>query len=64
MSLADHLSGQPNNAQKILPWAAPRIHGELLKLGFDVSVRTISRYIHRISPSDQSQRFWTVFLHK
>src|SRR5215472_7650140 len=26
-------------------WGAPRIHGELLKLGFDVSERTVSRYI-------------------
>ena len=26
-----------------LSWRAPRIHGELLKLGFDVSERTISR---------------------
>ena len=27
-------------------WGAPRIHGELLKLGFDVSERTVSRYLH------------------
>jgi hypothetical protein len=26
-------------------WGAPHIHGELLKLGFDVSERTISRWI-------------------
>ena len=26
-------------------WGAPRIHGELLKLGFDVSERTVSRLI-------------------
>jgi hypothetical protein len=26
-------------------WGAPRIHGELLKLGFEVSERTVSRYI-------------------
>src|SRR5947208_863289 len=25
-------------------WGAPRIHGELLKLGFGVSERTVSRY--------------------
>jgi transposase InsO family protein len=43
-------------------WGAPRIHGELLKLGFDVSERTISRYIRRISPSDQSRKLWTAFL--
>ncbi len=26
-------------------WGAPRIHGELLKLGFDVSERTVPRYL-------------------
>ncbi|HEV2495108.1 MAG TPA: helix-turn-helix domain-containing protein [Terriglobia bacterium] len=29
-------------------WGAPRIHGELLKLGFDVSERTVSRYLARL----------------
>jgi len=43
-------------------WGVPRIHGELLKLGFDVSERTISRYIRRLSPPDQSQKLWTAFL--
>ena len=43
-------------------WGAPRIHGELLKLGFDVSERTVSRYLHRISPSDQARKLWTTFL--
>src|SRR5215469_11872142 len=28
-------------------WGAPRIHGELLKLGFDISERTVSRWIKR-----------------
>src|SRR5258706_810295 len=28
-------------------WGAPRIHGELLMLGFDVSERTISRWMKR-----------------
>ena len=28
-------------------WGAPRIHGELLKLGFDVSERTVSRLMRR-----------------
>jgi len=43
-------------------WGAPRIHGELLKLGFDVSERTVSRYIRRLSPSDQARKLWTTFL--
>jgi hypothetical protein len=28
-------------------WGAPRIHGELLKVGFDVSQATVSRYMPR-----------------
>ena len=28
-------------------WGAPRIHGELLKLGFDVSQSTVSKYLER-----------------
>jgi len=29
-------------------WGAPRIHGELLKLGFDVSERSVARYLRRV----------------
>jgi len=29
-------------------WGAPRIHGELLMLGFAVSERTISRWMKRV----------------
>jgi hypothetical protein len=32
-------------------WGAPRIHGELLMLGFDVSERTISRWMRK-APRD------------
>ena len=32
-------------ANKNPSWGAPRIHGELLKLGFDVSERTVSRVL-------------------
>ena len=28
-------------------WGAPRIHGELLMLGFNISQATVSRYIRR-----------------
>jgi putative transposase len=31
-------------------WGAPRIHGELLKLGFVISERTVSRYLARVGP--------------
>src|SRR5436309_2491689 len=41
-------------------WGAPRIHGELLKLGIDVSERTVSRLIpKRRSPPSQT---WRAFL--
>jgi putative transposase len=41
-------------------WGAPRIHGELMKLGFDVSERTISRLMprRRTRPSQT----WRTFL--
>ena len=44
-------------------WGAPRIHGELLKLGFEISERTVSRYLLRRNPSpaDAVQR-WLAFL--
>ena len=43
-------------------WGAPRIHGELLKLGFEVSESTISRYLaQRNSPRGSGQR-WLTFL--
>ena len=32
-------------------WGAPRIHGELLMLGFDVSERTVCRWMRRSSLS-------------
>jgi putative transposase len=41
-------------------WGAPRIHGELLKLGIDLSQRTVSRLMpkHRQPPSQS----WKTFL--
>jgi putative transposase len=43
-------------------WGAPRIHGELKKLGFVVSETTVSRYMPRKPPDpDQVQR-WLTFL--
>jgi transposase InsO family protein len=41
-------------------WGAPRIHGELLKLGFEVSEATVSRYMpRRRKPPSQN---WRSFL--
>ena len=43
-------------------WGAPRIHGELKMLGFDVAERTVSRWIQR-APKDPEQRNrWQAFL--
>jgi hypothetical protein len=41
-------------------WGSPRVHGELLKLGFDVSRRTVARLMPR-SPRPPSQT-WRTFL--
>jgi putative transposase len=45
-------------------WGASRIHGELLKLGFDVSERTVSRYLERIRPEPRrtGSQTWSTFL--
>jgi hypothetical protein len=40
-------------------WGAPRIHGELLKLGFDVAESTVSKYMVKHRPSSQT---WRTFL--
>jgi putative transposase len=44
-------------------WGAPKIHGELLKLGFDISERTVARYLRRLQPrrGDPAKR-WLAFL--
>ena len=42
-------------------WGAPRIHGELLKLGIEISERTVSRLMPKNrKPPSQS---WKTFLH-
>jgi putative transposase len=41
-------------------WGAPRIHGELLKLGIDVAERTISRLMPKRRP--QPSQTWRTFL--
>jgi putative transposase len=43
-------------------WGAPRIHGELLMLGFDVSERTISRWMRRAPRDPEPARRWLTFL--
>jgi transposase InsO family protein len=43
-------------------WGAPRIHGELLKLGFDISERTVSRWVKRAQRNPDPVRRWLTFL--
>src|SRR5215469_2585719 len=43
-------------------WGAPRIHGELLMLGFDISERTISRWMKRAPKDPEPGKRWLVFL--
>src|SRR5215470_7757036 len=42
-------------------WGAPRIHGELLKLGFTVSQATVSRYM-LVSHGRRRSQTWRTFL--
>ncbi len=43
-------------------WGAPRIHGELLKLGFDVSERSVARYLRRVPRRGDPASRWSAFL--
>ena len=43
-------------------WGAPRIHGELLKLGHDVHERTVSKIIKRFRPRKPPSQTWKTFL--
>ena len=43
-------------------WGAPRIHGELLMLGFTVSERTVSRYMQQRPRHRDPIREWMAFL--
>jgi len=41
-------------AEANVGWGAPRIHGELLKLGIDISERSVSRFLLGIGRSSSS----------
>jgi putative transposase len=43
-------------------WGAPRIHAELLLLGFDVSERTISRWMRKAPRDPEPAKRWLAFL--
>ena len=66
-----HPQGRPSLSREVIDlirrmslanprWGAPRIHGELLKLGFELSEATVAKYIvrHRKPPSQT----WRTFL--
>jgi transposase InsO family protein len=40
-------------------WGAPRIHGELLKLGFEVAQSTVAKYMIRRRRGPPGQSWWT-----
>jgi transposase InsO family protein len=40
-------------------WGAPRIHGELLKLGFEVAQSTVAKYMVRRQRRPPGQSWWT-----
>ena len=67
-------SGRPSTAAEIRAlvrrmatenptWGAPRIHGELLMLGYDVSERTVSRSMRKRPADPEAQQRWRNFLH-
>jgi transposase InsO family protein len=45
-------------------WGAPRIHGELVLLGFNISEPTVSRYLQRLKriPDESKTKQWRAFL--
>jgi transposase InsO family protein len=49
-------------AEENANWGAPRIHGELLKLGFVISERTVARYLRRFRRRGDPVKAWFTFL--
>jgi transposase InsO family protein len=43
-------------------WGAPRIHGELKMLGFEISERTVLRWIRRAPRNPEPAKRWAAFL--
>jgi putative transposase len=43
-------------------WGAPRVHGELRMLGFEVTERTVSRYLHGLRRRPEARQSWLTFL--
>jgi hypothetical protein len=49
-------------AQENTQWGAPKIQGELQKLGFVLSERTVARYLSRIQRRGDAAKNWCAFL--
>ena len=49
-------------AEENVGWGAPKIHGELQKLGFQISERTVARYLRRIRRRRDPGQRWLAFL--
>jgi hypothetical protein len=49
-------------AQENFDWGAPKIHGELQKLGFVLSERTVARYLRPIRRRGDPAKRWLAFL--
>ncbi len=43
-------------------WGAPRVHSEMLKLGYKVSERTVSRYMPKRPKDPDAIKRWKIFL--
>jgi hypothetical protein len=50
-------------AEENTGWGAPKIHGELQKLGFVLSERTVARYLPRTRRRGDAGKRWLAFLH-
>jgi putative transposase len=66
-----HPQGRPSVSREVVDlirkmssanprWGAPRIHGELLKLGFDLAESTVAKYMTR--PRGPTSQTWRTFL--
>lgn len=43
-------------------WRAPKVHAEMVKLGYDVSERSVSRYMPKRKPDEDKIKRWKAFL--
>jgi hypothetical protein len=43
-------------------WGAPKVHGELLKLGLALSERSVSRYLRAVQRRGDPGKRWPTFL--